>query len=126
MADQVREEVAPRRTDEQMLTWLQGHLGWTSPEFQATYGLAYVNRSPINKGYYYCDKHGEWMKACSKRDAVDKIRKNKVRRSAPRSLLQECSLQMRAHERDVPGAHVASDLMRRVASSSQPPLAFNG
>ena len=97
MADQVREEVAPRRTDDQMLTWLLKHDGWATVEFQRWYGLAYVNRSPIDKGYYYCDKHGQWMKACSKRDAVEKIRKNKVRRTAPRSLLQECSLQMRAH-----------------------------
>ena len=35
--------------------------------------------------------------ASCKKDAVSKIRKGLVRRTAPRSLLQECSLQMRAH-----------------------------
>ena len=99
MADQVREEVAPRRTDEEMLGLLHMHGGWASPEFQRWYGLAHVHikGSLIKKGYYYCDKHGQWMMAGSKSDAVNKIRNRLVRRTAPRSLMQECSLQMRAH-----------------------------
>ena len=101
MEDQVREVVvAPRRTDELMLTWLQGHLEWASPEFQRWYGLAHVHIKGsliIKKGYYYCDRRGQWMIASCKKDAVSKIRKGLVRRTAPRSLLQECSLQMRAH-----------------------------
>ena len=101
MTDQVREVVvAPRRTDELMLTWLQKHLEWASPEFQRWYGLAHVHIKGsliIKKGYYYCDRRGQWMIASCKKDAVSKIRKGLVRRTAPRSLLQECSLQMRAH-----------------------------
>lgn len=101
MANQANEEVAaPRRTDEALLRWLQQSNRWSSPAFQATYGVAHLTydvTESIKKGYYYCDKSGNWRKQGSKQQAVSKIGKGLVRRTAPRSLLQECSLEMRAH-----------------------------
>ena len=43
MANQANEEVAaPRRTDEALLRWLQQSNRWSSPAFQATYGVAHL------------------------------------------------------------------------------------